>query len=164
MEVDCDDKQESWRTIYMIVQEGSSILRSHACTRTQATSKVMVEWEDISTTIYKTLPTIAADDPWIDCDPLATTGNDRALFLEKQKLYFAVLMKCVKTDIVKTFAHLHQDTSDAQLVWKKLMEHATSSASTELSIVELQHLLANSKIYFRWHGIAKGSPLLGWQC
>jgi len=72
--------------------------------------------------------------------------DDTALFLEKQKFAFAVLMKCIQTDTGKTFVRLHQDTSDAQLVWKKLLEHATSSTSAELAIVELQHLLANQRL------------------
>jgi len=70
-------------------------------------------------------------------------------------------MKCIQTDTSKTFVRLHQDTSDAQLVWKKLVDHATSSTSAELAIVDLQHLLANSKIDSSWHGTAQGF-LLYW--
>ncbi len=94
-----------------------------------------------------------------DCKPGSADG--KALSLEKQKFAFAVLMKCVQTDTSKTFLHLHQDTSDAQLVWKKLMEHSTKSPSVELAIVELQHLLAKSKIGSGWHGSAQGF-LLYW--
>ena len=96
-----------------------------------------------------------------DPDYRPITVDDKALFLEKQKFAFAVLMKCVQTDTGKTFVCLHQDTSDAQLVWKKLMEHATKSTSAELAIVELQHLLANSKIDSGWQGTAQGF-LLYW--
>jgi len=35
------------------------------------------------------------------------------------------------------------------------MEHATKSTNAELAIVELQHLLANSKIDSGWHGTAQ---------
>jgi len=87
--------------------------------------------------------------------------DDMALFLEKQKFAFAVLMKCIQTDTGKTFVRLHQDTSDAQLVWKKLLEHATSSTSAELAIVEIQHLLTNSKIDSSWCGTVQGF-LLDW--
>jgi len=59
-------------------------------------------------------------------------------------------MKCVQTDTGKTFVHLHQDSSDAQLVWKKLLEHATKCTNAKLANVELQHLLANSKIDSGW--------------
>ena len=86
--------------------------------------------------------------------------DDTALFLEKQKFAFAVLMKCIQTDTGKTFVRLNQDTSDVQLVWKKLLEHATSSTSAELAIVELQHLVA-SKIDSSWCGTAQGF-LLYW--
>jgi len=89
------------------------------------------------------------------------TPDEQALFDEKQKFAFAVLMKCIQTDTGKTFVRLHQDTSDAQLVWKKLVDHATSSTSAELAIVDLQHLLANSKIDSSWHGTAQGF-LLYW--
>jgi len=91
--------------------------------------------------------------------------EDKALFLEKQKFAFAVLMKCVQTDTGKTFVCLHQDSSDAQLVWKKLLEHATKSTSAELDIVELQHLLANSKDWL-WMALdsTRVPPLLEWQC
>ena len=90
-----------------------------------------------------------------------STQDEEALFDEKQKFAYAVLMKCIQTDTGKTFVRLHQDTSDAQLVWKKLMEHATSSTSAELAIVDLQHLLANSKIDSSWRGTAQGF-LLYW--
>jgi len=89
------------------------------------------------------------------------TPDEQALFDEKQKFAFAVLMKCIQTDTGKTFVRLHQDTSDAQLVWKKLVDHATSSTSAELAIVDLQHLLANSKIDSSWCGTAQGF-LLYW--
>jgi len=90
------------------------------------------------------------------------TPDEQALFDEKQKFAFAVLMKCIQTDTGKTFVRLHQDTSeDAQLVWKKLVDHATSSTSAELAIVDLQHLLANSKIDSSWRGTAQGF-LLYW--
>jgi len=96
-----------------------------------------------------------------DPDYKSANADANALFLEKQKFVFAALMKCIQTDTSKTFVRLHQDTSDAQIVWKKLMEHATSSTSGELAIVELQHLLANSKIDSSWHGTAQVFLLYG---
>jgi len=95
-----------------------------------------------------------------DPDYRPITVDDKALLLEKQKFAYAALMKCVQTDTGKTFVCLHQDTSDAQLVWKKLTEHAIKSTSAELVIVELQHLLANSKIVWMAWNSTGFPPLL----
>jgi len=79
-EVECDDKQELWRSMHMNVQEGP--LQDGDSRYKNSSFNEMVDWKE-SSTIHMTLPTITADDPRRDGNPLTTTADDEALFIEK---------------------------------------------------------------------------------
>jgi len=65
-EVECDDQQEAWRSVHMNVQEGP--LQPGGPSYKKSSFNEMVDWK-YSSTIHKTLPTIAADAPGMDGKP-----------------------------------------------------------------------------------------------
>ena len=65
-----------------------------------------------------------------------TTDTGKALFAKKNKIMYAVFERTLLTDTGKTAVRQHEGDSDAQAVWKEVVEYYTDSIKTSI----LHHL------------------------
>ena len=85
-----------------------------------------------------------------------------ALFKEKQSFVYSVLNKCVVTDHGKAYIREHEDDFDAQAVYCKLVQYASTSTAAELAKDSLIEFLTTSKLNSSWRGTTEGY-ILHWR-
>ena len=73
-----------------------------------------------------------------------------------------MLNKCVLTDKGKSFVREHEKDSDAQVVYRKLLDHANKSTSAELAKDNLIQYLTTVKLDLHWTGTMEGF-ILHWR-
>ena len=86
-----------------------------------------------------------------------------ALFAEKQKFVYSVLINTLQTDTGRTFVRQHGHDSDAQAVYSKLLKHHRDSPKAKLDISALQKSIVNLTLdEASWKGTTVGF-ILHWR-
>ena len=88
--------------------------------------------------------------------PLATDLEAVELFDQKQSFVYSVLNNCLLTDIGKELVRLHEKDYNAQLIYSKLVDHATASTAAQLTIDKLVAYLTNTRLDSSWKGTSVG--------
>ena len=91
------------------------------------------------------------------------TDEEIALFIEKQKFVYAVLVTTLQTDQGRTFVREQSHDSNAQQVYTKLLRHHRDSPTAKLAIGALQKTLVTLTLDENaWKGTVTGF-LLHWR-
>ena len=81
-------------------------------------------------------------------DPLyiPQTPDEKAVFLAKQEYLYAVFVQNLLTDEGKTYVRSHARTSDAQAIFKDLLDHHTKSTHSQLTASSIMQFLTSFKL------------------
>ena len=90
----------------------------------------------------------------LDVNYSPSSPEEQALFLEKQKYMYAVFVQTLLTDQGKALVRQYEASSDAQGVFKALLEHATQSTKASLEQSELLQYITSAKIGEGFEGSA----------
>ena len=81
-------------------------------------------------------------------DPLYVprTPDERAVFLAKQEYLYAVFVQNLLTDEGKTYVRAHARDSNAQAIFKELVDHHTKSTHSQLTASSIMQFLTSFKL------------------
>jgi hypothetical protein len=83
-----------------------------------------------------------------------------ALFDEKQKFMYAVLMKTVQTDVGKSFVRAHESKYDAQKIYEELVRHASASTKASMDSTAIMSYVTSVRLGDgKWRGSSNGFVL-----
>ena len=101
------------------------------------------------------MATTRAQDLQDVLDPLYVPSNpdEKAVFLAKQEYLYAVFVQNLLTDEGKTYVRTHARDSNAQAIFKELVDHHTKSTHSQLTASSIMQFLTSFKLGVQpWKG------------
>jgi hypothetical protein len=89
-----------------------------------------------------------------------STAESILLFKAKQEFVYSVFNRCVQTDTGKSIVREHDHDYNAQAVYTKLVQQATTSTKAKLSCDKLVIELTTSLLDSTWRGTHEGFVLM----
>jgi hypothetical protein len=89
-----------------------------------------------------------------------STAESTLLFKAKQEFVYSVFNRCVQTDTGKSIVREHEHDYNAQAVYTKLVQQATTSTKAKLSRDKLVIELTTSLLDSTWRGTHEGFVLM----
>ena len=88
-------------------------------------------------------------DPWY----VPNTPDEKAVFRAKQEYLYAVFVQNLLTDEGKTYVRAHSRDSNAQKIFKELLDHHTKSTHSQLTASSIMQFLTSFKLGVQpWKG------------
>ena len=110
-------------------------------------------WNDSTIALARAHDVIDVFDPTFVPDQ--NDPDEVSLFEHKKSFVYSVLLRCLQFDKGKEFVREHKGDFDAQAVYHKLLEYASTSTDAELAKTKLIYFLTTAKLDSSWRGSTK---------